>query len=167
MAWREAVPDGVASGVWAATLSTIVLAVCGRREEGDGAGPVSAPSKWVLGDHAAHEPRPSMGKALLGHTIHTGATILWAVAFEGWRHAQSAPHALPVVARGAVATAAAACFGDYVVAPRRLTPGFERRLSSGALFWTYAAIAAALTVWRARAGSAHDRPAEVRASARP
>jgi hypothetical protein len=165
--WREALRDGVASGTWAAALSTIVLAACGRVEEGNAAGPVSTPSKWVLGDHAAHRPCPSPGQTVLGHVIHTGATILWAVAFERWRRAQPAPQALPVVLRGAAVTAAAACVGDYVVAPQRFTPGFERRLSTGALFLTYASIAGALAVWRVRARPAPAAAAVFKASARP
>lgn len=142
---------GVASGLWTATLSSIVVAACGRAEEGQAAGPVSVPSKWLLGDDAAYDRLPPPAQVLLGHAVHTGATIFWAVLFEGWRRSREAPHALPTVAAGATVTGALACFGDYVVAPRRFSPGFERRLSTGALALVYASIAAGLTAWRVRA----------------
>lgn len=149
--WKQALGDGIVSGIWAATLSGIVLAACGRCEEGEAAGILSTPSKWVLGDHAAHVPRPGPGQTLVGQLIHTGATVFWAAVFERWRRAQHAPESLGVVAPAAVVTAAAACFGDYCVVPRRFSPGFERRLSRASLALVYAGIAIGLTSWRVRA----------------
>ena len=80
-AWLRALRAGVASGVWAATLSTLVVAVRAREEEGDPAGAVAAPSKWLLGDGAAQACHPSAVRMLLGHAVHTGATVFWAVLF--------------------------------------------------------------------------------------
>jgi hypothetical protein len=149
--WQEALRASVASGLWAATLSTLVIAACGRRDDGDGAGVVAAPSKWVLGDNAAYVRDPGPAQTLLGHCVHTAATIFWAALFERWRMAQRVPEAPGVVVRGAAVTAAAACLCDYNLTPRRFTPGFERRLSRRSLFWVYASIAAGLASWRMRA----------------
>jgi hypothetical protein len=49
-----------------------------------------------------------------------------------------------------VAVAAAAYVVDYYVVPKRLTPGFEKRLSGRSLFWIYSALAAGLAAgWTA------------------
>ena len=49
-------------------------------------------------------------------------------------------------AAGAVTAAAVACFVDYRLTPRRLTPGFEHRLSSKALLAVYACFAVGLAI---------------------
>jgi hypothetical protein len=45
-----------------------------------------------------------------------------------------------------VAVAALAYFVDYRLTPRRLTPGYERRLSGRALLAVYASLAAGLAL---------------------
>lgn len=45
---------------------------------------------------------------------------------------------------GGVATAALAYVTDYYVVPKRLTPGFEKRLSAPSMLGVYAALAASL-----------------------
>jgi hypothetical protein len=76
--------------------------------------------------------------------------VFWATLFERWRLAQRAPESPRVVVPAAVVTAAAACFCDYHLTPRRFTPGFERRLSQRSLCFVYGAIAAGLASWRVR-----------------
>ncbi len=145
--WREALRAGIGSGLWAATLSTLVIGALGRRDDGDGTGVVSAPSKWVLGEDAADARDPGAARVLLGHTVHTVATVFWATLFERWRLSRRASLTPAVVVSGAAFTAAAACFCDYNLTPPRFSPGFERRLSKSSLFWVYATIGAGLATW--------------------
>ena len=50
--------------------------------------------------------------------------------------------------REASTTAAAACFVDYQLAPKRFQPGFESQLSKKSLLFVYAAFAAGLAATR-------------------
>ena len=67
---------------------------------------------------------------------------------------------MPQAVAGGVATSAVALLVDYQMVPQRLTPGYEHRLSTGAMLATYGALAAgfALGALLLRAGS--GRPAE-------
>jgi hypothetical protein len=72
---------------------------------------------------------------VLGFTIHTAASLWWALFFE----------ALPRKFRSGPASSAVAAIAyivDYHVVHRRLRPGFEAHLSPPSLFCVYAALAA-------------------------
>ena len=91
------------------------------------------------------EPLPHDGhwsrNTALGFAIHTGASIFWAVFFEGilGRHARRSPAA--ALTCGA-AIAAAAYIVDYRLVNERFRPGVERYLSSRSMCGVYAALAA-------------------------
>lgn len=155
--WPEALRDGVATGAVASVLSTVVLALRGRRESGSTYAPTNAISHWLWGERAAHQNRPSARYTLPGYLIHHASSMLWATLYEKWfgrRGAHDLRGAPPAQVLGAAAVSALACFVDYQLTPQRLHPGFEKRLVG-------AVAVAGLRRLRPRAGAAASaaRPA--------
>lgn len=64
---------------------------------------------------------------------------------RAWGCRPQAKRPLAALAGGAAASALA-CFVDYRLTPQRLTPGFEHRLSSRAMFAVYACFALGLAI---------------------
>ena len=137
MSWNVLAQRANVSGAAASVLSAIALAICGRIELGDPWAPLNGPSQWIFGPHAAHRSGPSLRYTLTGYLIHHLASVFWALTFERLRSRRS-------IGAPAAATAAIACFVDYQLTPRRLTPGFERRLSRKSLGVVYVAFAIGL-----------------------
>ena len=123
------------SGVLAGTAAAIAVSLAGRRQTGAYAAPLNATSHVVWGDRAGRRNRPSMKNTGTGTLLHYGASVFWAALYE------ALPGRAPL---RAAATAATAYVVDYHVVPRRLTPGFELRVSRGALAAVYGALALGL-----------------------
>ena len=86
-----------------------------------------------------------MKYTLPGYLTHHGASIFWAVVFERLFGHRARRDAATALATGAtVATLAAAV--DYTITPKRLTPGFEKRLSAPSLVVVYAAFGVGLAL---------------------
>jgi hypothetical protein len=134
------------SGTFGSILSTIALVVCGRLENGSGAGAVNGPSEWIWGRRAAHRRDVSTRHTVLGYLIHHVASCGWATMYERWVGARRGSPAAGEVLAKAAATAALAAVVDYRVAPKRLRPGFEVQLSKPSLVLVYAAFAAGLAI---------------------
>lgn len=162
--WRQAFREGLATGGVASIASALVLAACGRRDNGRAAAPVNAVSHWIWHPEAFAHDEASLRHTLTGYLVHHGASVFWgtlhARAF-GWREAAAQP--VPAIAVGLTA-AAAACFVDLRLTPDRLTPGFEHRLSARSLAVTYASfglgLAIAAMVLRRRALAADPTQAQ-------
>lgn len=145
LSWKQALDRGMLSGSSASILSTLALASRGRSESGSGLAPVNAVSHWYWGDHATREDRASFKYTLPGYLTHHATSVFWAVLFEKTFGGALVGRPARTVAASA-ATATVACFVDYQLTPKRLTPGFEHRLSKASLFLVYAAFAAGLAI---------------------
>jgi hypothetical protein len=144
--WRTALREGAVSGTVAGLLSTAVLALSGQRQAGSAVAPINAVSHWLWGDESLHAQEPSLRHTLTGYVTNHLAAIFWAMLYSrAYGHRDEAKR-LPQAMAGGVATSAIAYAVDYHVVPKRLTPGYEHRLSSGALLATYGALAAGLAV---------------------
>ena len=147
LAGNEAAVRSIArSGAYATVATTAAIAICGAIENNNPAAPVNAISHMAWGDRSARQERTSIKYTGVGAALNPAARVAWA-AFS---HIIFKPHerrATPAgaLARGA-ATAGIAYVVDYHVVPERLTPGFEKRLSNGALFAIYAAMAVGLAI---------------------
>lgn len=125
----------VLSGALAGTAAAIAVSIAGRRETRSFPAPLNATSHIVWGDAAARHDELSAKYTGTGALLHYGAAFFWAALHE----------ALPGRASvRAVLTSLTAYIVDYHVVPRRLTPGFELRVSSGALATVYGALALGL-----------------------
>lgn len=142
--WKTALRDGAITGSLASLLSTAVLALVSRRETGSPFAATNAVSHWLWGGEALRTDRADWRHTALGYAVHHGASIFWGVLhsrFYGQREAAQRPGP---AAAGAVAATAVACFVDYRLTPKRLTPGFEHRLSTPAMAAVYGGFAAGI-----------------------
>jgi hypothetical protein len=152
--WKQALRRGVVSGSIASIASATALAACGKRELDDAAAPLNGPSQWLWGEGAACADGFSARHTVAGYLVHHAMSVFWAVLYEKFRR-----HPLPSAAAAlpAIATSAGACFVDYCLTPKRLTPGFEKRLSRGSLLLVYGAFAAGLAVSALMTGDSSRR----------
>jgi hypothetical protein len=133
----------VVSGSVASICSIAAAMAVARRERGDADGAVNAISHIAWGGAPqAHAGRPGVN-TVVGAALHHGASIFWALMFEGLfgERARRDPHS---AAAGAALTAATAYVVDYHVVPKRFQPGFEARMSRPSMFFVYAALAGGL-----------------------
>jgi hypothetical protein len=148
--WREtddarAVLRGaLIGGTLAAVASTAAAILAARAQAIPAAGAVNAVSHWAWGDAAAaRQDRVSVRYTLTGLLTNHAASIFWAFFYERLRPRAGALTPGGALARGA-AVSGIAYLVDYHVVPRRLTPGYELRLSNRSLALIYGAIALAL-----------------------
>lgn len=135
--WKIAMQRGLVSGATSSLLSTVALAALGKAATGSMFAPTNAISHWIWGDRAARHDAPSVRYTLPGYLIHHASATFWAVLFER--------ACAPVLDRRdtartlelATAASAVACFTDYQLTPRRLHPGYEKRLSKPSLAVVY------------------------------
>ena len=132
--------------VSAAASTASATALCGALENRDPAAPINAISHVFWGERAARADGPSLEYTAVGAAVNTAAMASWAVFHHlAYGRSRRQPSLAGSVARGA-ATAAIAYAVDYHVVPKRLTPGFEYRLSGKAMFGIYAALGFSLAV---------------------
>jgi len=139
------------SGAAASVASAAAALACSHLETGHAARPMNAVTHILDGGEPPRDNGHMGRNTAIGFTIHTAASMWWALFYEGLlgRHARRTPaHA---VLDGA-ALAAVAYAVDYFVVSERFRPGFERYLSGRSLFCVYAALAAGFAVatirWR-------------------
>jgi hypothetical protein len=122
------------SGAAASLTSALAAAIASRIENRHAARPMNAVAHiYDGGAPPARNGRGSRNTAV-GITIHTAASLWWAVFFE----------ALPPRLRtgaGAALVSAIAYVVDYHFVHRRFRPGFEAHLSPRSLFAVYATLA--------------------------
>jgi hypothetical protein len=137
------------SGTVAAIASAAVASAAGRRETQSAAAPLNATSHMVWGDKAARRDGGSAKYTVTGFLLHHAAAVFWAAIYETWfapsqDRSQGGNDSILKPLAGAVVVAAGAYVTDYHIVPRRLTPGFEMRLSGKSLAMIYGALALGL-----------------------
>lgn len=143
--WKEAFREGLVSGSLASILSAGYLTLAGGRRRHPAA-PVNAVSHWIFGRRALEQDDPSLLYTATGYLIHHAAAVFWGVLHaKAFGTRAGAKEPLPA-AVGAVTAAGVACFVDYQLTPKRLTPGFEHRLGRPEMANVYACFALGLMV---------------------
>lgn len=149
--------EGLVAGTAASVLSAAALAVAGSRENGAAAAPVNAISHWFWDRRALRQDGATWRFTLTGYLVHHAASVFWATLHaRAWGMRPEAKRPAAAVA-GAATAAGVACFVDYRLTPRRLTPGFEHRLSSPALLAVYTCFAIGLAIGSMAAGPPRQR----------
>jgi hypothetical protein len=146
----HAMPTGLLAGLVSATL----LLWRGRADARRAVAPINAISHWFWPDEAMRRDDPSLKHTGTGLAVHAASSILWATAYGWLRARRHKPDALNAALDAATVTAVAAVV-DLAVVPKRLTPGFERRLSKPSLGVVYAGFAIGLAVGGALALRRH------------
>lgn len=139
--WTDAVKDSLVSGGAAGALSAAVLAWRGRRDADSAVAPLNATSHIVWGDEALQADRPTARHTLTGALLHAGSAVFWGVLFEKLLGRERRQGTVEAVVKSAVKATTAAAVVDLCLVPRRLTPGFERRLSARSLWLVYGGLA--------------------------
>lgn len=132
-------------GVLAAGLSAAVLLWRGRRDAGSAVAPINAVSHWLWPDEALRRDDPSWRLTGLGGAVHWASSTMWAYLYRKLREQRSQPTRANAVT-DAVAVTALAAVVDLKVVPKRLSPGFEERISTGGLALVYAGFAIGLAL---------------------
>ena len=144
--WQDALREGLVAGSLASVVSTAVMALAGLREAGSAWAPTNAVSHWLWGDEALRQDEPSWRYTGVGYVTHHLAAVFWAALHAGIARPLRGSGTVPYAFAGGIATSAAAATIDYNLVPKRLTPGFEHRLSSGAMVAVFAALAAGVAL---------------------
>jgi len=137
----------ISSGCWSGLLSAATLLMASRSNGRRALTGLNAPSHWFFGERAVHAQHPSWKYTLVGALTHQASAFFWGVMYAASRTRRAADqHGGPRIAAEAALFTAVAATVDLVIVPKRLTPGFERHLSSRALTGVYAAFALGLAV---------------------
>jgi hypothetical protein len=143
---KKLLVDGIVIGSAASILSSCALILLGRRENGSAFAPTNAISHWLWRDRAFRKNGFSLRYTVAGYLIHHAMSIFWGT-IHACVHVRSKTAETPAAAlAGGMTTSAVACFVDYQLTPRRLTPGFEERLSKPAMTGVYLAFGAGLAI---------------------
>lgn len=144
IAWKKLFGRSAVTSIATTVATTALTAWLGKRETGSAAAPFNATSHIVHGDEAAWHDETSAKYTLTGVLLNAAAMAAWSgvqeLAFGRWARKGAPARAVA----GGAATSALAYVTDYYVVPKRLTPGFEKRLSKKAMLITYVALALAL-----------------------
>ena len=146
ISWTRALRQGAWAGSLASVFSAAALLVAGQRREREPVAPVNAISHWVWGDPALREDGADLRHTALGYLIHHGASLFWSTLHAQAWSGSRAPRTRARLMGQAAVTAAAACFVDYRLTPRRFTPGFEHRLQRKEMAAVYGCFALGLAV---------------------
>lgn len=140
---RTALRDGAITGSVASVVSSVALAALSQMETGHPFAAVNATSHWLWKGESFRQDGPTIRYTLVGYAIHHLASMFWGVVADRL-FADSTCRPATRVLRNAALTTVAASVGDYLVVPKRFTPGVEARLSRGAVSLFYLAFAAGL-----------------------
>lgn len=135
------------SGSAVSLATSLALSLLARAEGRSSVQPVNSTSHWYWGEAAGRSRKLDLAHTAVGFATHHGASLFWAAIYEVLRRRRPERAALC----DAAAISALAAFVDYVVVPRRLTPGWEKVVSRQAIGVAYIAMAAALaasSAWR-------------------
>ncbi len=144
--WRDAFFEGLRSGTLASLFSVAILTAAGRIEHGRAAPPINAISHWIWGARALRKNSPTWRHTANGYLIHHAASIFWATLHARATGVGQGPRPIGRALAEGLCTAGVACFADYRLTPERFRPGFEHRLSRGALLLVYAAFGLGLAL---------------------
>jgi len=146
----------------AANLASIAaLAAFGKRETGSPLAGINAVSHWLWGDADARRNELSWKYTVVGALTNEAASLFWAFCFDRLFGLRRRNASAPQLLGEAAAMSAIAFAVDYGITPKRLTPGYELRLSRSSLFAVYVAFAGGLALGSLllpRAGSTGGAP---------
>ena len=136
------------TGAIATIATTAATAICGERENSNAIAPINAVSHICWGDQAARQETPSLQYTAVGALLNAAAVTSWAAVHELVCEKIAPKRDVGTALVTGAAISALAWFTDYRIVPKRLTPGFEKRLSNPSLFAIYSTLALSLAAGR-------------------
>jgi len=144
--WTDVAQDAVVSGSVACAATAAMAAWRGTRDGNSAMAPINATSHVLWGPSAADVHVADLKHTASGLLINEGAGVFWAALYERLFGADADKgNAVRALAGGGI-VAAIAYVTDYHLVPKRLTPGWEERISGRSLALVYAALALSLPV---------------------
>ena len=142
--WSSTLEDAVVAGLIASVPTIAAVALRGVADSGSAVAPINATSHVVYGPEAGEVDVPDLKHTLPGLAINAGACVFWAAVYEGMfgRSNTRGSAGKALLAGGAVA--GLAYLVDYHLVPKRLTPGWELRVSGRSLAMIFGALALSL-----------------------
>lgn len=137
-------PRAIIDGLLAAAATAAMAAVRGEKETGNGLVPINAVSHIIHGEKAAFQRGYSRTYTLCGLALHACACTTWAVFNRLFFLRPGRTGSTTKALAAGAATSIIAYTVDYHVVPKRLTPGFELRLSNKSLGAIYVTLALGL-----------------------
>jgi hypothetical protein len=136
--------DAAEAAVIPGLATTAAVSLSGYLEDNNAAAPLNAVSHIPFGKEAFEQEDVSLKYTATGSALNAAAIASWATVYEATfgRAARRGNVAAGVL--GGAAVAGLAYVVDYYVVPKRLTPGFEERLSGGSMLAVYAVLGATL-----------------------
>ncbi|RWC82886.1 hypothetical protein EN858_29715 [Mesorhizobium sp. M4B.F.Ca.ET.215.01.1.1] len=128
------------TGTVASVVTAAFLVLLAKAEGKSALQPTNATSHWLHGDKAGAVRKADLAHTAVGFGTHHASAIFWAAPFEAWL-ARNPPRSPLLMLRDASAVAAIAAAVDYLVVPKRLTPGWETVLSKRSIAAAYVALA--------------------------
>lgn len=144
--WRETLVDAAVSGTIGGAATAATAAACGARDSGSAIAAINAVSHILWGSDASNVRVADAKHTLPGLLLNAGAGIFWAVIYENVFGEAADDGDATKALLGGGAVAALAYVTDYHVVPKRLTPGWEERVSNRSLALIYAALALSFPV---------------------
>jgi hypothetical protein len=133
-------------GTAANVASLLALCACSKAETGSALAGINAVSHWAWGDAGARRNGFSWKHTAVGALTNQAASIFWAYCLARLFAPRARRPTVPRIVGEAAATSALAFAVDYGITPKRLTPGYELRLSRPSLLAVYVAFAAGLAL---------------------
>lgn len=131
--WQQALTASTLPGAIAGIGTLATVALRGARDTGSALAPINATSHVIWGPAAGQVERPTLRHTLPGAVINLGSGLWWALVFQKLFGAATERRGLPAALLGGVATAGLAYLLDYRLLPRRLSPGWEQRITGRSL----------------------------------
>ena len=131
--WRETLQDALVTGSIVCVATVATAAIRGMTDSGSAFAPINATSHVVYGPKAGDVDVPDFKHTMLGLAINAGASVFWATLYERLfgRAGNRGDVSRSLLGGGVVA--ALAYLVDYHLVPKRLTPGWEERVSGRSL----------------------------------
>ncbi len=143
--WSQNLKESLIPGAAAGLTACAAVAAFGQRDSDSAIAPINATSHVLWGEEAARVERATLRHTLPGLAINASAGIWWALVFKAlFGRAAQRSHTAAIA--GGLATAALAYGVDYHLVPKRLTPGWESRISDRSLYMTLGAMGLVLGV---------------------
>lgn len=144
--WSATLQDALVAGAIVGVATMAAAALRGRVDSGSAIAPINATSHVVHGEQAGEVEDADVKHTALGLAINAGASVLWASVYEKLFGGGRERNPLTKLLGGGM-VAAIAYLVDYHLMPKRLTPGWEERVSGRSLAIVFAVLAATLPVW--------------------
>jgi hypothetical protein len=127
------------------TLATAAaVALCGQLENGNAVAPLNAISHISYGDEALAQDDLSLKYTGTALALNKSANASWAAIHEMAVGEYQDEGNFAISLAGGAVISALAYIVDFHLVPKRLTPGFEHKLSKRSLFFIYLVLALSL-----------------------